>query len=101
VLFALAVLGVRSYITPFYALPKLFLEGPAAAGAIGFINAIANLGGLAGPWTLGKLSTKTGSYATGFVYLAATTAAGGVCILLLRAYDRRRRQRGSDQRRTA
>jgi ACS family tartrate transporter-like MFS transporter len=90
VLFALAVLGVRSYITPFYALPKLFLEGPAAAGAIGFINAVANLGGLAGPWTLGKLSTATGSYAGGFVYLAVTTALGGVCILVLQAYHRRR-----------
>jgi ACS family tartrate transporter-like MFS transporter len=91
VLFALAVLGVRSYVTPFYTLPKLFLAGPAAAGAIGFINAVANLGGLVGPSTLGKLSKATGSYAAGFVYLAATTALAGVCILVLRAYHRRQR----------
>jgi ACS family tartrate transporter-like MFS transporter len=90
VLFALAVLGVRSYVTPFYSLPKLFLAGPAAAGAIGFINAVANLGGLVGPSTLGKLSKATGSYAAGFVYLAATTALAGVCILVLRTYYRRR-----------
>jgi ACS family tartrate transporter-like MFS transporter len=90
VLFALAVLGVRSYLTPFYTLPKLFLAGPAAAGAIGFINAVANLGGLVGPSTLGKLSKSTGSYAAGFVYLAVTTALAGVCILVLRAYHRRR-----------
>ena len=89
-LFALAVMGVRSYLTPFYALPKLFLEGPAAAGAIGLINAIANLGGFAGPWALGTLSKRTGSYAAGFVYLAITTALAGVCILVLRAYYRRR-----------
>lgn len=91
VLFALAVLGVRSYLTPFYTLPKLFLAGPAAAGAIGFINAVANLGGLVGPSTLGKLSKSTGSYAAGFVYLAVTTALAGVCILVLRAYYRRLR----------
>jgi ACS family tartrate transporter-like MFS transporter len=90
VLFALAVMGARSYLTPFYALPKLFLEGPAAAGAIGFINAIANLGGFVGPRTLGALSKSTGSYAAGFVYLAATTALAGVCIVVLRAYYKRR-----------
>ncbi|HVU50361.1 MAG TPA: MFS transporter [Polyangia bacterium] len=91
VLFALAVMGVRSYLTPFYALPKLFLEGPAAAGAIGFINAVANLGGFVGPKTLGALSKASGgSYVTGFLYLAATTALAGVCILVLRAYYGRR-----------
>ena len=95
VLFALAVLGVRSYLTPFYTLPKLFLEGPAAAGAIGFINAVANLGGLVGPSTLGKLSKSTGSYVAGFVYLAVTTALAGVCILVLRAYYRRQTERAS------
>ena len=89
VLFALAVMGVRSYLTPFYTLPRLFLAGPAAAGAIGFINAVANLGGFVGPSTLGKLSKSTGSYTAGFVYLAVTTALAGVCILVLRAYYRR------------
>jgi ACS family tartrate transporter-like MFS transporter len=92
VLFALAVMGVRSYLTPFYALPKLFLEGAGAAGAIGFINAVANLGGFVGPKTLGALSKASGgSYVTGFVYLAVTTALAGVCILVLRAYYLRRR----------
>ena len=91
VLFALAVLGVRSYLAPFYALPRLFLAGPAAAGAIGFINAIANLGGFAGPKVFGKLATVThGSYVPGFVYLVSTTAAAGVCVLAARALYRRR-----------
>jgi ACS family tartrate transporter-like MFS transporter len=90
VLFAVAVLGLRSYVAPFYALPKLFLEGTAAAGAIGFINAIANLGGFAGPWMLGKLAKSTGSFVSGFIYLTATSALAGVCILVLRAYHRRR-----------
>jgi ACS family tartrate transporter-like MFS transporter len=86
VLFALAVLGVRSYLAPFYALPRIFLAGPAAAGAIGFINAIANLGGFVGPKTFGMLAKAThGSYVAGFVYLVSTTALAGVCILVLRA----------------
>jgi ACS family tartrate transporter-like MFS transporter len=92
VLFALAVLGVRSYLAPFYALPRLFLAGPAAAGGIGFINAIANLGGFVGPKTFGKLAKATGgSYVPGFIYLVATTAAAGLCIVVLRVYYTRRR----------
>jgi sugar phosphate permease len=92
VLFALAVLGVRSYLAPFYALPRLFLAGPAAAGAIGFINAIANLGGFAGPKVFGKLAKTTGgSYVPGFIYLVSTTAAAGVCVLAARAIYLRRR----------
>jgi ACS family tartrate transporter-like MFS transporter len=92
VLFALAVLGVRSYLAPFYALPRLFLAGPAAAGAIGFINAIANLGGFVGPKTFGMLANKAtgGSYVAGFVYLVSTTALAGVSVLAARAYYRRR-----------
>ena len=90
VLFAVAVLGLRSYVAPFYALPKLFLQGPAAAGAIGFINAVANLGGFAGPWMLGRLAKVTGSFVSGFFYLTATSALAGVCILVLRAYHHRR-----------
>jgi MFS transporter, ACS family, tartrate transporter len=90
VLFALAVGGVRSYVAPFYALPKLFLEGTAAAGAIGFINAIANLGGFVGPRTLGALAKSSGGFGSGMVYLTATSALAGACILVLRAYHQRR-----------
>ncbi len=89
VLFALAVGGVRSYVAPFYALPKLFLDGTAAAGAIGFINAIANLGGFVGPRTLGWLAKTTGSFVSGLVYLAATSALAGACVVALRAYHQR------------
>ncbi|HSZ83688.1 MAG TPA: MFS transporter [Polyangia bacterium] len=90
VLFALAVGGVRSYVAPFYALPKFFLDGTAAAGAIGFINAVANLGGFVGPRTLGWLSKSTGSFVSGLIYLAVTSALAGACIVVLRAYHRRR-----------
>jgi ACS family tartrate transporter-like MFS transporter len=89
--FALALGGVRSYVAPFYALPKLFLSGTAAAGAIGFINSVANLGGFVGPKAIGKIATATGSFAGALVYLAGTTALAGVCILALRAHATRRR----------
>jgi ACS family tartrate transporter-like MFS transporter len=91
VCFALATGGIRSYVAPFYALPKMFLQGAAAAGSIGFINAVANLGGFVGPRTIGKVAKVTGSFVGGLVYLTVTSAAAAVCILVLRAYHRRRR----------
>ena len=89
IMFALALGGIRSYVAPFYALPKLFLQGTAAAGAIGFINAIANLGGFAGPRVVGMIAKRTGSFVGGLAFLAAMAAAAGACILVLRAYARR------------
>jgi ACS family tartrate transporter-like MFS transporter len=87
---ALAIGDVRSYVAPFYALPKLFLGGRAAAGAIGFINAVTNLGGFVGPPGVGKIAKATGSFNGALAYLAATTALPGVCILALRVYETRR-----------
>jgi ACS family tartrate transporter-like MFS transporter len=88
--FALAIGGVRSYVAPFYALPKLFLGGTAAAGAIGFINAVANLGGFVGPRTVGRIAKATGSFSGALIYLAATAALAGLCVLALRVYATRR-----------
>ena len=47
-------MGVRSSHA-FYT-PPGSSSRPVAAGAIGFINAVANLGSFVGPSTLGKLS---------------------------------------------
>jgi ACS family tartrate transporter-like MFS transporter len=82
--FALAMAGIRSYLAPFFALPKLFLRGTAAAGGIGFINAVGNLGGYVGPKALGWIDKATGSYVGGILFLAATSALAGSFILLLR-----------------
>jgi ACS family tartrate transporter-like MFS transporter len=90
VCFALAVGVLRSYIAPFYSLPKMFLQGTAAAGSIGFINAVANLGGFVGPRTIGKLATQSGSYSSALVYLSITTVLAAVCILALRRHHLRR-----------
>ena len=87
--FSLALGGIRSYVTVFYALPKLFLQGTAAAGAIGFINAVANLGGFAGPRVVGTIAKRTGSFVGGLAFLAAMAALAGVCIVVLRLYHRR------------
>ena len=45
----LAFAGFKSYMPAFWALPSMFLTESAAAGSIGLINSIGNLGGFLGP----------------------------------------------------
>jgi ACS family tartrate transporter-like MFS transporter len=88
--FAVAMAGIRSYLAPFFTLPKMFLRGTAAASGIGLINAIGNLGGYVGPKALGVIDKTTGSYVGGILFLGATSAlAGGFILTLRRLYGRR------------
>lgn len=41
----------------------------AAAGAVGLINSIANIGGWIGPYLIGFIKDTTGSYMYGYKYL--------------------------------
>ena len=62
--------------------PYLLAES-AAAGSIGFINSVGNLGGFIGPWILGRLDRLTGSYTQGLGILAGSLAAAATIILAL------------------
>ena len=68
--FMLAAAGIKAYQPAFWALPSLFLTSTAAAGSIGLINSIGNLGGFLGPRVLGYVKTHTGSFAGGVYFLA-------------------------------
>jgi MFS transporter, ACS family, tartrate transporter len=75
--------GLKAYLPAFWALPNLFLSGPAAAGSIGLINSLGNLGGFFGPAVLGKVQTVTGSFAGGVYYLAASISVSAVILFFL------------------
>src|SRR4051812_18462989 len=62
VLFSLVVFGTIAYLASFWAMPSAFLTASAAAAAVGFINCTASIGGLVGPWMIGKLSDRTHSF---------------------------------------
>ena len=79
-----AAVGPRAILGPFWTLPPVFLSGTAMAGAIAFINAVGNLGGLCGPWALGVLKDNTGSYVPGIVMLSAGILGAGIFGLLAR-----------------
>ncbi|MDA4101816.1 MFS transporter [Mycolicibacterium monacense] len=79
----LAAMGVFSAIPSFWALPSRFLTGAAAAGGIGLINSVGNLGGFAAPYVTGALDDALGSARAGMwaVGLMMVISAGVVFTL--------------------
>jgi ACS family tartrate transporter-like MFS transporter len=67
---SIAAMGFYGSKGPFFAMPPLFLSGPALAAGIAWINSIGNLGGFFGPWYVGVMKDLTGNYAGGLYGLA-------------------------------
>ncbi len=85
-LIALSVAAAGDYGTrgPFWALPGKFLAGSASAAGIAFINTFGAVGGVVGPWAVGYLTDKTGSYESGLLLLAVVLVLGAAMTLRLR-----------------
>ena len=77
---ALAVSGVITGLSMFWALPTSILGGSAAAAGIALINCTGNLGGFFGPAILGYLKTITGSLNSGLYLVAFCMIASSVLI---------------------
>jgi ACS family tartrate transporter-like MFS transporter len=87
--FTLFAACVFAYQPVFWALPTKFLGGPAAAASVGFINSVGGLGGFAGPYVIGYLSTRTGSFTYGLCWLLFALLSAGALVLLLPGADSR------------
>lgn len=76
-----AGLGLNSGNSLFWSLNASFMTGLAAAVSIAAVNTIAQVGGLVGPWLIGLVRDRTGSFSlalaivAGFLFLAAALAA--------------------------
>ncbi len=68
--FTLLSAGIKGLQPAFWALPNIFLTEVAAAGSIGFINSVGNLGGGVGPYALGAIKEHTHSFMPGIYLLA-------------------------------
>ncbi len=79
----LAVAGVITGLSMFWALPTSILGGNAAAAGIALINCTGNLGGFFSPAILGYLKTYTGSLNSGLFLVAACMVASSVLIFTL------------------
>jgi MFS transporter, ACS family, tartrate transporter len=97
---ALTLVSLGSHGTkgPFWALPGMFLSGDNAAAGIGWINSMGNIGGLIGPWLIGWIKGRSGSYAGGLDLVGAMLALSAVLMLAVsRQIERRDPEKGSAQ----
>ena len=77
--------GIKAYQPAFWTLPSTFLTSSAAAGAVGFINSVGNLGGFVGPNIMGQVEKATGSFAGGIWFLGGMMAVStGIVLYLFR-----------------
>jgi ACS family tartrate transporter-like MFS transporter len=81
---SIAAFGFYGSKGPFWAMPPMFMTGPAAAASLAWINSLGNLGGFFGPWYVGVVRDFTGSYSGGLYGLAALCVISAlVCALFL------------------
>ncbi len=80
-----AAVGVFSAIPSFWSLPPQFLTGAAAAGGIGLINSVGNLGGFAAPYATGALNDLTGTERAGMWAVGIMMVMSAVVVVALRA----------------
>jgi MFS transporter, ACS family, tartrate transporter len=83
-LWCFVVSGIYSLLPPFWSLPNEFLTGFAAAAGIALINSIGNLGGFVGPYVMGAISNKTGSFRGGLVFAGISLFVSAMLLLALR-----------------
>jgi len=79
----LGVVGTLAILPVFWTLPTALLDGAAAAGGIALINALGNIGGFAGPFVVGWIKDRTGSYAPGLLVIAGCVLMTGIIALIL------------------
>jgi ACS family tartrate transporter-like MFS transporter len=67
VLFSAVSVGSYSFLPVFFSMPGEFLTGFSAAAGIALVTSVANLGGFAGPYTVGLIRQKTGNLYYGLI----------------------------------
>ena len=82
--FSIAAIGVMSFYPTYWALATGVMSARSAAASFGFVNLIANFGGFVGPYMVGYLTDRTGTYAAGVFSLVATALLSSVVLILLR-----------------
>lgn len=82
-LLSFAVLGIYSVVGPFFSLPGEFLTGYSAASGIALITSVTNLGGFVGPYVVGFIRQRTGSFYGGLFFAGFSLFACATLVLLL------------------
>jgi len=75
--------GVSAAKPPLWSMPTKFLSGAAAATGIAAINSIGNLGGFAGPFIIGFIRERTGSFEGGLIAVALALVFSAALVVIL------------------
>ena len=89
--FTVAGFGIFASLPVIWTLPTAYLSGPAAAGGIAVVNSIGNLSGFFGPYAMGYIKDKTGSF-NGGLWTLAIAGFIAVGIVLALRHDSRLEQ---------
>jgi ACS family tartrate transporter-like MFS transporter len=84
--------SLHAHLPAFWPIPTMFLGVTAAAGAIGFINMVGNLGGFVGPYLVGEKAEGQISFAPALMKLVPWPLAGAA-VILFAGYCHRRMAR--------
>jgi ACS family tartrate transporter-like MFS transporter len=88
---SIAAIGIYGSRPSFWPMPSLFLTGAAAAAGIALINSIGNVGGYVGPFIVGWIKDRTGSFEMGLYFLAGCALTSAlITYFAARATDARR-----------
>lgn len=75
--------GISAAKPPLWSMPTKFLTGAAAATGIAAINSIGNLGGFAGPFIIGFIRERTGSFEGGLIAVALALIFSAALVVIL------------------
>ena len=84
VLVCVSCIGCYAGMGVWWSVPTSFLSGSAAAGAVGLINSIGNIGGWVGPYATGYIKDATGSFQGAYIYLACSLLLAGLVMLTMK-----------------
>ena len=85
----IAAIGIWSMFGVFWALPSDFLSGRAAAGGLALINSVGTFGGFCGPFIVGYVRERTGTFTASLLVLATSLLICAVIASFLRNEWRR------------
>ncbi len=83
VLFSAVAVGAYSSLPVFFSLPGEFLTGFSAAAGIALVTSVANFGGFVGPYTVGLIRQRTGTFYAGLFCAGISFLVSASLALLL------------------
>ena len=93
VLFSAVAVGAYSFLPIFFSLPSEFLSGSSAAAGIALVTSVTNLGGFVGPYTVGLIRQRTGSFYSGLICAGISFLVGAALAFFLSKRPSRAGQR--------